>query len=195
MSKKIHKSSRSARETYKGTHRFEHWYLDNQVYFITGVCRDHFPAFKSEEAKLIFWDRLEHYCERLQFFPWVVSFLDNHYHLVGYNRSESNLKQLMQRFHGSVAKLVNDLLPQRCVDFWRDQKGREYFDGCLRDEKQCRASFRYTHMQARRHGIMYDYLKYPHTRVYLDLEIGVRRALELGAFLEDLPYKRYQRRS
>jgi hypothetical protein len=122
--------------------------------------------------------------------------MNNHYHLLGYNRLGSNLKTLMQRFHGSVAKLVNDQLElnhqERRADFWRDQKGREYYDGCLRDEKQCRAAFRYTHMQARRHGIMYDYLKYPDTRVYIPVDVGVERALELNAFLEGVPYKRYE---
>ena len=43
---------------------------------------------------------------------------------------------MMQRLHGSVAKLVNDLLPQRLTPFWRDAEGKGYFDGCIRDEKQ-----------------------------------------------------------
>lgn len=192
MPRKIPKSSRSAREYFDGKHRFEHWYVDNQVYFITGCCRDHSPAFQAVKAREIFWDRLEHYCAQFGFVLWVASLMSNHYHLVGYNRVGQNLKTLMQRFHGSVAKLVNDELPERRADFWRDQKGREYFDGCLRDEKQCRASYRYTLMQARRHGVMYDYLKYPDTRVYIPLDVGVKRALELKAFLEGVPYKRYE---
>jgi hypothetical protein len=48
-------------------------------------------------------------------------------------------------------------------------------------------------MQARRHGIMQDYLSYPHTRINVPLEIAVPRALELKAFMEDVPYKRYER--
>jgi hypothetical protein len=190
--RKINKSSRSAREYFDGKHRFEHWYVDNQVNFITGCCRDHFPAFRTDEAKLVFWDRIEHYCAQYHFYPWVASLMSNHYHLVGYNRLGSELKHLMQRFHGSVAKLVNDRLPQRREDFWRDQKGREYFDGCLRDEKQARCADRYTRMQARRHGIMYDYLNYPHTRVYIPIDPAIKRALELEAFLENVPYRRYE---
>ena len=44
MRKRIQKSSYSTRERYQGGgHRFEHWYVDNQVYFITarhGICAD-----------------------------------------------------------------------------------------------------------------------------------------------------------
>ena len=48
------------REFTKGRHRFEHWYRDNTVYFINARCRDRFPAFASEEAKAVFWNRFEH---------------------------------------------------------------------------------------------------------------------------------------
>jgi hypothetical protein len=44
-----------------------------------------------------------------------------------------------------------------------------------------------------RHGIVSDWREYPHTRVRIDLERGLKRALELKAFLEKVPYKRYQR--
>jgi hypothetical protein len=192
MPRRVHKSSRSARRYFDGKHRFEHWYADNQIYFITASCRDHFRALESEKAKHIFWDRFNHYCKELTIVPLVTSLLDNHYHALLYVRAGLNLKTFMQRVHGSVAKLVNDLLPERRADFWRDSKGTEYFDGCIRDEKQYCAAYRYTHMQSRRHGVMYDYLKYPHTRVDVTLEAGLKRALELGAFLEGVPYKRYE---
>ena len=102
---------------------------------------------------------------------------------------------MMQRLHGSVAKLVNDLLPQRRVPFWREAGHRDYFDGCIRNEKQCRLAYKYTLKQAVRHGIVDDLRKYPHTRIAIDLERGLRRALELGAFLEHVPYKRYMNRA
>ena len=50
-------SSSSSVEVHDGKHRFEHWYLDNQVYFITARCRDRYPAFASDAAKAVFWDR------------------------------------------------------------------------------------------------------------------------------------------
>jgi REP element-mobilizing transposase RayT len=193
MRERIRKHSRNPRERYKGKHRFEHWIVDNQIYFITARCRDRFPAFASEEAKRIFEDRFEYWCKECGIISLILSVLDNHYHAMLYVKKGADLKKFMQRLHGSVAKRVNDLLPERREDFWRDSKGEEYFDGCIRDEKQCRAAFRYTHMQARRHGVMYDFLKYKHTKVYVELNAVVKRALEIGAFMEGVPYKRYER--
>ena len=77
---------------------------------------------------------------------------------------------MMQRIHGSVAKLVNDLLPERRTPFWGDPGHQDYFDGCIRDEKQCRLAYRYTLTQSVRHGLCRDWREYRHTRVNVDLE-------------------------
>lgn len=197
MSKHIEKFSHDHHEHFKGQHRFEHWYVDNQVYFITARCRDQCPAFATEQAKAVFRDRFDHYTHEADFTPWVVSLLDNHYHTLGYCRNGQALKQMMQRLHGSVAKLVNDVLKTqgktKLVPFWRDTAGRNYFDGCIRDERQCRKAFHYTLIQSERHGIVADWHDYPHTRLLIDVDRGVKRALQLGAFMQDVPYPRYQR--
>ncbi|MDZ4658386.1 MAG: transposase [Bythopirellula sp.] len=135
MPKPVRKISRGQNLEYSGHHRFEHWLIDNQVYFITARCRDQYPTFATEAAKRVFWDRFEYYTKEFRFVPWVTSLLDNHYHTLGYLYEGRNLSPLMQRLHGSVAKLVNDLLPERRPEFWRDAKGHEYFDGAIRDEK------------------------------------------------------------
>jgi len=195
MSKNIRKGSYSTRERYLGKHRFEHWYVDNQVYFITARCKDRFPAFATEQAKSIFWERFDFYTSKHLFTPWVTSLMDNHYHVLGYCRTGSGLGRMMQRIHGSVAKFVNDILPVRRVPFWT-QKGSghgDYFDGCIRDEKQCRLAYRYVLTQSVRHGLCAHWRDYPHTRVNVELERGVRRALELGAFMEGVPYPRYRK--
>lgn len=196
MRKRIVKSSYSTRERYQGGgHRFEHWYVDNQVYFITARCRDRFPAFASEQSKQIFWERFTHYTEKCLFTPFVTSLLDNHYHLLGYCKRGELLGGMIQRLHGSAAKLVNDILPRRRVPFWT-QKGpghADYFDGCIRDEKQCRLAYRYTLTQSTRHRIGGDWRAYPHTRVNVELPRALARAVELNAFMETIPYPRYRR--
>src|SRR5688500_14515104 len=108
------KSSRTRKEYHRDSpHRFEHWQQPNQLYFITACCRDHFPAFAAGQAKLVFWDRFDHWTRTCGFAPWVTSLLDTHYHTVGYLTDQGDLFRMMQRLHGSVAKLVNDLLPER----------------------------------------------------------------------------------
>ena len=173
-------------------HRYEHWLVDNQVYFVTARCRDRIAAFASEAAKAVFWDRFDHYAKEFGFTPWVTSLLDNHYHTLGYLRTGDDLPRMMQRIHGSVAKLVSDLLPEHIVPFWWNDEGKQYFDGCIRDEKQARLAHGYTLTQAVQHGIVCDWREYPHTHVEVEMELAIQRARELKAFLEGVPYKRYQ---
>lgn len=188
------KSSGTKTHHYRGDHRFEHWYRDNTVYFLTARCRDRFPAFASEQAKTIFWGRFEHYTQQYGFTPFVTSLLDNHYHTLGYLKSGDELSPMMRKLHGSVAKLVNDLLHQRRQPFWRESGHQTYFDGCIRDEKQCRLAYRYTLGQAVRHGVAVDASAYPHTRINVPLEQVIKRAFELNAFMQGIPYARYKRK-
>jgi REP element-mobilizing transposase RayT len=187
------KSSISSGEFYDGQHRMEHWYRDHTVYFLTARCRDKTHAFATEEAKAIFWDRLLFYAEQYGFVLWVVSLLDNHYHLVGYLEKGENLGPFMRHLHGSVAKLVNDTLCKRLKPFWYDSGKQSYWDGCLRDEGQARKSYRYTLLQAVTAGLVQDYHDYPHTRVFVELEQAIKEANDKNVWLEDVPYKRYQR--
>ena len=60
---RFRESSYTKREFQDGRHRFEHWYRDNTLYFITSRTRDRSAAFGSEEAKGIFWDRFDWYAK------------------------------------------------------------------------------------------------------------------------------------
>ncbi|MEM9752406.1 MAG: hypothetical protein AAF916_03380 [Planctomycetota bacterium] len=194
----MRKSSHTKTHRFRGHHRFEHWYADNQVYFLTARCRDRVPAFASESARTVFWDRFEHYTATYGFTPWITSLLDNHYHTLGYLRHGENLGPLMQRLHGSVAKLVNDHLESRdqprLKPFFREAGHQDYFDGCLRSEKQGRLTYRYVQIQSERHGFTNDWRSYPHTRINVELEPAIQRANELHAWMTGVPYKRYDKR-
>jgi len=63
MPKDIHKVSATQPIAYNGHRRFEHWYVDNQIYFITARCTDRYPAFVSQAGQKIFWDRWLHYAK------------------------------------------------------------------------------------------------------------------------------------
>ena len=190
---RVRKISATQHVWWEGEHRFEHWYRDNTVYFITAKCRDGFPSCESEDAKRIFWDRFTYWTVQFGFVAWVTSLLNNHYHTLGYLRIGENLGPMMQRIHGSVAKLVNDLGPERRLPFWKRENQNDYFDGCIRHDLQCRRAYRYTFLQAVRAGIVMDARDYPHTRVNVELEVGITRALEFRAFLPHVEYARYAR--
>lgn len=183
------------RKLLAGPDPFQQWYRDNQVYFITARCRDGYPAFASDAAKAVFWDRFTHYTAAHQFQPWVTTLMDNHYHVVGYCKVGGAMRELMRKLHGSVAKLVNDLLPERRVPFWRGEDGHDYFDGCLRDDAQYVKAYRYTLVQAVRAGIVPSWPGYPHTRVFVEMQTGLEFAQKDRAFLYGVPYKRYSRRN
>jgi hypothetical protein len=59
---------------------------------------------------------------------------------------------------------------------------------------QAKRAFRYTRLQAVRAKIVTDWREYPHTRVDIEEERAIRRAVELRAFLEGMPYARYERK-
>ncbi len=186
-------SSISRDEFHKGQHRFEHWYLDNCVYFITARCKDRASMFAPEEAKCVFWDRFDHWTSQHGYVPWITSLLNNHYHTLGYLREGEQLGPMMQHFHGSVAKLVNDLHVERLKPFWYDSGKQGYFDGCIRDAVQARRAYRYIMLQSVRHGLARDWREYPHTRVNVEIERAIARAGEKRALLEHVKYKRYER--
>lgn len=188
------KSSYTKRERHGGRHRFEHWYRDNTVYFITSKVRDGFAALATDGAKSIFWDRFDHYTNLHGFVPWVTTVMNNHYHTLGYLRVGEELGEMMRKLHGSVAWMVMKEIDVRHVPFWREKGNRDYFDGCIRDALQAERAYRYTLMQAVRARLVRDWRDYPHTRVNVEVDPAIRRAVELKAFLEDVPYARYERK-
>jgi hypothetical protein len=135
--------------------------------------------------------KFDEYAAAHSFVPWITSLLDNHYHTIGYLKAGENLGPMMRKLHGSVAKLVNDQLPERLTPFWYDTGKQGYFDGCLRDEVQGDRTYRYIQRQSVRHGLATDWRTYPHTRVNVDKDRGIARATQLNAWMRNVRYKRY----
>jgi hypothetical protein len=191
---RFRKSSATQHERWKEQHRFEHWYRDNTVYFITSKVRDGFAAFQRPGARLIFWDRFDYYTKLHGFVPWVTSLLNNHYHTLGYLREGEQLGEMMRKLHGSIAWMVMKEIDVRHVPFWRGKGNQDYFDGCIRDVLQAQRAYRYTLNQAMRARLVRDWRDYPDTRMDIEVDRAIKRAVELKAFLEDVPYARYDRK-
>ena len=190
----MRKSGQGRREWFQGKHKFEHWYRDHTVYFITARCRDQRPCFAGAQARAVFWNRFLHYAAKHAFEPWVTTLMNNHYHTLGFLHRGQEPGEMMRKIHGSVAKLVNDTRAVRCVPFWNDRRHRDYFDGCIRNEKQYRRAYRYTVLQSVRAGLVKDWRAYPDTRVAVGLEDGLQRAVARDGFLTGVPYARYEGR-
>lgn len=190
----LRKSSATKHEFYQGSHRFEHWYRDNTVYFITSKTREGAHLFLTPGARTIFWERFNYYTALHGFVPWVTTLMSNHYHTLGYLKVGEELGEMMRKLHGSVAWLVMKELDVRHVPFWRERSNRDYFDGCIRDVLQARRAFRYTLMQSVRARLVTDWREYEDTVVNVELERGIRDAVALKAFLDGVPYARYERR-
>lgn len=190
----LRKSSATKHEFYQGSHRFEHWYRDNTVYFITSKTREGAHLFLTPGARAIFWERFNYYTALHGFVPWVTTLMSNHYHTLGYLKVGEELGEMMRKLHGSVAWLVMKELDVRHVPFWRERSNRDYFDGCIRDVLQARRAFRYTLMQSVRARLVTDWREYEDTVVNVELERGIRDAVALRAFLDGVPYARYERR-
>lgn len=181
------KSSHTQNEWWDGKHRREHWYKDNQVYFITSKVRGGLPLFEREEARAIFWDRFDHYTAAHTFTPWVTTLMNNHYHTLGYLRVGQELGEMMRKLHGSTATLVCKLIRVRHVPFWKEPGHATYFDGCIRDVLQAERAYRYTLFQAVKARIVRDWRDYPDTHVNVEMWRAIRRATELGAYMERVP--------
>jgi hypothetical protein len=76
------KVSATEHEWWNGRHRFEHWYRDNTVYFLTSRVSDRSPVFLVPDAAEVFWDRWDHWAAAFDVRPLVVTLMSNHYHAV-----------------------------------------------------------------------------------------------------------------
>lgn len=192
MGRHFQKSGGHRREWYDGAHRFEHWYRDRTVYLVTARVRDRLPIFLNSESANVFWSKLLQYTTQHGFELWIATLMSNHYHFIGFLERGSQLGEMMRKLHGSVAWLTCRAHGIHHKPFWRDDQHRDYFDGCLRDARQLRRSYRYVQQQAVRAGLVQAASEYPNTRCWLTLEACLRLAQERDAFLADVAYARYK---
>ena len=195
MGKRIRKSDPSSREHRNGRHKFEHWYVDRTVYFLTARVREGLFAFEDPACQTIFWSKFDQYTRAHQFDPWIATLLVNHYHVVGFAQNRVALGQMMRKLHGSIAWLICKHLDIQHKPFWRDSASNDYMDGCLRSEKQLEDSYLYVRNQSVKARLVKRWEDDPNTRVMKPLEDCLTFARENDALLKGVPYPRYERRN
>ena len=131
----------------KYRHTPAHLLLSDYCYFITAGTYGRKPHFDSDAKKELLFETI---CEMLEHHEsgldgWVI--LSNHYHMLLRLKDAFRLPQLIRRIHSKSAVLLNksSRTPGRKVWY-------QYWDECIRDEKDFYAKLNYIHSNPVKHG-------------------------------------------
>ena len=128
-------------------HHPPHIFLDNTYYFLTARTYQKKKIFSTDKKKQLLINGLkaEFRKQHFELVAWVV--LDNHYHIEFKAGEAKVLSKIINLIHGKTSYLVNKL---DCV---RDRKVfQNYWDHCIRDEKDYYKHFNYIHHNPIKHG-------------------------------------------
>lgn len=132
----------------RSQHRPPHLFWGN-YFFITGRCLNRTPYFASHDRKSLFCKVLQTSAKKftVNFYAWAL--LDNHYHLLMKIKNSKNLLGFVKNLHANSSRLLNnfDGVAERQV--WH-----QYWDHCIRDEKDFWKHFNYIHHNPVKHGIV-----------------------------------------
>jgi len=155
-------------------HKFE----DNATYFLTARTYNNQPTMKGDEKKQLFLDSLKSgfqheginlsqgaginplgfHCDdslmpgfqpvgnsAFRLIAWVI--LDNHYHIEFEAKESKILPKIINQLHGKLSCLFNKM------DNMRGRKiFQNYWDTCIREEKDLWTRFNYIHHNPVKHG-------------------------------------------
>ena len=132
-------------------HTPAHLFINEWYYFITAGCY-HKKAYVDCDAKKEFLYKT--ICEELKRYlaemhGWVV--LDNHYHILIKLEDAFLLPRLIQTIHAKSAIAINKMDHQFGRRVWYD-----YWDECVRDQKDFNIKLNYIHLNPVKHGYVDD---------------------------------------
>jgi putative transposase len=138
-----------------------HIYTDNVFYFVTGTILHHAhllaPTLYKQHLQEQLLDLASQY--GLDMKAWVI--LDNHYHLLFSLANGENLTRFIKRLHSKTATTFNqaDRQPGRQV-WWN------YWDWCIRNERDYWQHFNYIHYNPLKHGYVQQLREWPHSSLF-----------------------------
>jgi putative transposase len=135
----------------KYRHAPTHLFLTDYHYFITAGTYRRKPYFDSDAQKELLFntisETLKDNCGELQ--GWVI--LANHYHILTKLKDAFLLPQTIRKIHSISAVLVNKSSKQPGRKIWY-----QYWDECIRDERDFYAKLNYIHLNPIKHGYVND---------------------------------------
>ena len=127
-------------------HHPPHIYLDNSIYFLTARVYKKEKIINTNQKKKILLKNLrnEFYKAGYKIYAWII--LDNHYHLEFKTKYGKKLGEMLNLIHGKTSFEINKI---------DNIKGRKifqnYWDRCVRDEKDFYKYFNYIHHNPVKH--------------------------------------------
>lgn len=127
-------------------HHPPHLYLDDTWYMITSSIYGASHWLKPAGHKEVVRDKLKELILefKLSLAAWVI--LDNHYHLLIRSRVGKELPRFFNRLHGATSFELNRRDGRRGRQMWHN-----YWDRCIRTEKDYWTRFNYIHHNPVKH--------------------------------------------
>jgi len=156
----------------KSRHTPPHLRLDDTYYMITGTIYQQKPFLKADDDKAFLLEAIleNHHQFQWKLSDWVI--LDNHYHLITKSHIGKDLPKLIGRIHGKTSRLIKQRNRPVCQRFWWN-----YWDRCIRDEKDYYTRLNYIYHNPIKHGYVRDLREYRWSSFHDALEARGRDAL------------------
>jgi putative transposase len=135
----------------KYLHAPAHLFLTDYHYFITAGTYERKLYLDNDDKKQLLFDII---CETFKkdigkLWAWVI--LSNHYHILVQLKDAFRLPRIVRRIHSKCAVLLNRIDHQPGRQVWY-----QYWDECIRDEREFYAKLNYIHFNPVKHGYVYD---------------------------------------
>jgi putative transposase len=147
-------------QNFKNDHKPPHYFSDNTIYFITAATYHKTPFFDNNPKKEILKNILKEKAAKFSVDIFAFVIMDNHYHLLIKIKKGEDLKGFIKGINGKSAYLLNEMdnVAERMV--WYN-----YWDACIKEEKDFWARFNYIHHNPVKHGYVarmedYEYSSY-----------------------------------
>jgi len=127
-------------------HQPKHIYLNDYLYFLTAHTYLNQYQMKGEFEKKKIMNKIEDFFQVFNFklYAWVV--LDNHYHILFKTAKGLDLPKAMGKIHGVFSYEMNKTENQPRRKIWQN-----YWDWCIRSEKDFWTHFNYIHHNPIKH--------------------------------------------
>lgn len=146
----------------KKRHQPIHLYIENQLYFLTSHTYRNQYLLIDKLHKQYLLKKINAFFKEFDFllYAWVI--LNNHYHILFKSSDKTNLGKVIGKIHSGYSFERNRQENHRGRKIWQN-----YWDWCIRSEKDFWTHFNYIHHNPVKHGYVknmedYSFSSYDH---------------------------------